>query len=189
MDDGVRARIFDPFFTTKEEGKGTGLGLSTVIGIVERAGGAIAVESEPGRGTTFTISFPAADPGGERTARRVLVLEADEQVRALVRRVLEDAGYGVLEAKGKAPALEAAALGEGQLDLLVTDTELGEESGIDIAQRLLEVHPGLKVLFASDDPTAVAGPLGRYGTERVGLIGRPFTPATLARAVRELLEG
>ena len=195
----TQARIFEPFFTTKEQGKGTGLGLATVYGIVRQSGGHITVESAPGAGATFRLYLPrvdeavtpvaapravAAPPTGRET---VLVAEDEPLVRTLARRVLEQAGYTVLAAAGGAEALETARRHDGPIHLLLTDVVMPEIGGRDLARRLGEVRPEVPVLYMtgySDEAVARQGVLDP-GT---ALIQKPFTPAALARKVREVLD-
>jgi signal transduction histidine kinase/ActR/RegA family two-component response regulator len=195
MSDEVQERIFEPFFTTKEAGKGTGLGLSMVYGIVNQSGGAIALESAPGAGTTFTIRMPATeslgssddveggteDVGGNET---ILIVEDADDVRTLARRALEERGYVVRVARNAAEALEIAA--SAPVDLLLTDIIMPETSGPQLVARYTELHPGAAVAFMSgyaDDA------LARYELDsRVAFLRKPFTPAALARMVREALD-
>jgi two-component system cell cycle sensor histidine kinase/response regulator CckA len=160
MDAATRARIFEPFFTTKPVGQGTGLGLSTVFGIVLQSGGHVEVYSEPGRGTTFKVYLPrlAGEVAAEvaatvlavpRGSEAVLVAEDDEGIRGLARAALEACGYAVLEAADGAAAL---ALGEshvGRIDMLVCDVVMPKGGGRELAERLREVRPGLRVLYVS----------------------------------------
>jgi signal transduction histidine kinase/CheY-like chemotaxis protein len=195
----IQGRIFEPFFTTKPQGKGTGLGLATVYGIVRQSGGHVAVRSAPGAGTTFRLYLPQVDEaiapatgptpvtapaGGSET---VLLAEDDQLVRLLTRRILEQAGYDVLVAGGGAEALELARRHEGPIDLLLTDVVMPEMGGRDLTRRLAEVRPGVPVLYMtgySDDAIARHGVLDP-GT---ALIQKPFTPAALARKVRQVLD-
>jgi len=200
MDAETRAHIFEPFFTTKERGKGTGLGLSTVYGIVKRHGGDIWVYSEPGRGTTFKIYLPRIDvaeeagasageagppPGGNET---VLLVEDDQGVRKLVHEVLDQQGYGVLEANSGGQALEIVQNFDGAIDLLVTDVVMPKMSGRDLAEALLLLRPETKVLYLSgytDRSVFEHGVLEKPAE----FLQKPFTPDVLARKIREVLDG
>jgi two-component system cell cycle sensor histidine kinase/response regulator CckA len=196
MAPGVRDRVFEPFFTTKEPGKGTGLGLSTVYGIVNQSGGTIAVDSEIGRGTTFTIVLPAAGemvagdlrsvddtplPRGNET---ILIVEDAEDVRILARRSLEELGYTVLVARGADEALEIAAA--GNIDVLLTDIVMPRTSGPQLVAQYLAEWPAPLVIYMSgyaDDA------LAQYELDpKVVFLRKPFTPAVLARTVRSALD-
>ena len=195
----TQARIFEPFFTTKEQGKGTGLGLATVYGIVRQSGGHITVESAPGAGATFRLYLPRVDeavtpvaaPGtvaAPAAGRETVLLAEDEPlVRILARRVLEQAGYTVLAAGGGAEALETARRHDGPIHLLLTDVVMPEMSGRDLVRRLGELRPDVPVLYMTGySEEAIA----RHGVLDPGtaLIQKPFTPAALARKVREVLD-
>jgi PAS domain S-box-containing protein len=198
MDPAVRARVFEPFFTTKDPGKGTGLGLSTVYGIVKQSGGYISVESEVGRGTTFTVYLPRVDaavetaapavareaPGGSET---VLLVEDDVSLRRLAREVLEAGGYRVLEAADGTEALRLSAEHGGPIDLLFTDVVLPGMSGRRLAESLVPLHPGIKVMYASGytDDVVVQRGVFAHGT---AFLPKPFTPTVLRTRVRALLD-
>jgi two-component system, cell cycle sensor histidine kinase and response regulator CckA len=203
MDAKTRERIFEPFFTTKERGKGTGLGLSTVHGIVHQSSGAIAVASEPGRGTTFEIHLPraasaaaaAAVPGATPEAPRpepvrgietILVVEDEASVRDLVTETLKAHGYTVLAAADAAEAERVASSHRGPIHLLLTDVVMPGRSGRALAQDLLRLRPALRVLFMSgheEQPVPPAGP----PTTSTAFLAKPFLPQELARKVREVL--
>ena len=197
MDKETQSRIFEPFFTTKEKGKGTGLGLSTVYGIVKQSGGYILVQSEVGRGTTFNIYLPRVQDAVElqrtapaaRTAdegsETVLLVEDEESVRQLVRETLEAKGYHVLEAENGQAGLEAVAAHSAKIDLLITDVVMPEMGGHELADRLLKVRPGIKVIYLSGytDEALVEGNIDRGKA----FLQKPFTLQTLARKVREVL--
>lgn len=190
----TRARIFEPFFTTKEAGKGTGLGLSTVYGIIKQSGGHVEVESAPGEGACFRVYFPRtgearpkeAAPPARVTARgseTVLVVEDEEMVRRLVARVLGDRGFLVLEAKRCDEALEVCARHEGPIHLLLTDVVMPRMSGVELARRLSQLRPEMRVLYMSGYVDAFAPgspPLG-------ALLEKPFTPDALLQRVRQTL--
>ncbi len=198
MDDTTKARIFDPFFTTKEPGKGTGLGLPVVYGIVKQSGGWIDVDTQPGVGTTFKIFLPRAGeavrsarllqrrrtrPHGHET---ILLVENDDAVRALAKRVLDRCGYTVREATNGKSAVEFVATYEGPLDLVVSDMVMPHIGGRDLANQLRTLRPGLKVLFFGyADDAAV-----RHGVteSEVGFLQKPFTTSGLAQKVRDLLD-
>src|SRR5438309_1538057 len=199
MDASTQAHIFEPFFTTKPFGKGTGLGLATVYGIVKQSGGFIWVYSEPGHGTTFKIYFPWAGGSAERSAaalaakpqqgtETVLVVEDAASVRSVMRQVLERYGYAVLEAPDGATALQLAAKHHGPIHLLLTDVVMPGVSGRPVADRLLRLRPGIKVLYASgytDDAIIHHGLL----EPGIAYLQKPFTRDALALKVRAVLDG
>ena len=195
MDRETQARIFEPFFTTKEKGKGTGLGLSTVYGIVKQSGGYVFVQSESGRGTTFTIYLPRVDEpcdalgssttsstssGGSET---ILLVEDEESVRQLVRDTLTARGYNVLEAANGNSALTVAATYKDALHLVITDVVMPGLSGHELAQRLLAARPGLKVLYLS----GYAQDAFPAAEAHKAFLQKPFTLQNLTRKVREVL--
>jgi PAS domain S-box-containing protein len=196
----VRERIFEPFFTTKEKGKGTGLGLSTVYGIVKQSGGNINVYSEPGLGTTFKIYLPRVEEEEDplqwknldislSTGNETILLTEDEQsVRELAARILRDRGYQIYEAPD---GREALAIVQGhperKFHLLLTDVVMPGMSGKELADRLKLSIPDIKVLFISgytDNAIVHHGVLDKG----VNFIQKPFTPDSLARKIREVLD-
>jgi CheY-like chemotaxis protein/two-component sensor histidine kinase len=198
MDEATLARVFEPFFTTKEVGKGSGLGLSTVYGIVKQSGGSIHVESEVGRGTTFRILLPrgSSPPARERPApaaapgargETVLLVEDEEAVRNVAKRILEGAGYAVLPAASAAEALRTCEQHAGEIHLLLTDVVMPQTSGSILAERLAGIRPSMKVLFMSghtDDAVFRHGLLD--GSAR--FLAKPFTPPDLLAKVREAID-
>jgi CheY-like chemotaxis protein len=198
MDHEVRSHLFEPFFTTKEKGRGTGLGLSTSYGIVKQNRGEIQVSSTPGEGTTFCIYFPRVDEPAytdhvgpidatsNRGAETILIAEDEDGVRHVLTQMLRDQGYTVFPANGGAEALQLAQNHTGPLDLLVSDVMMPRMSGPELAQRLRDVRPGVKVLFVSgytDSQIVREGELAP-GTD---FLQKPFTREQLASKVREVL--
>jgi PAS domain S-box-containing protein len=197
MDAAVQARIFEPFFTTKPVDKGTGLGLSTVFGIVQQINGSIAVYSEVGLGTTFKIYVPCiasegitlqtgrvAIIGGSET---VLLVEDEAQVRAVARGILRRHGYHVLEARDPRDAIQTCERYDGEIHLLLTDVVMPAMSGAELARQLAQQRPTMRVLCMSgytDDSIVRHGIL----REEVAFLQKPFTPESLARKVREVLD-
>jgi CheY-like chemotaxis protein len=200
MDKETQQRIFEPFFTTKDKGKGTGLGLSTVYGIVQQSGGYIWVYSEVGRGTTFKIYLPrvedeadgpepVAEPAVTRAASETLLLVEDEaSVRELLRELLEAAGYVVLEAARPAEALQIAQSRAEPIQLLITDVVMPEMTGPELARRLAELRPGLRMLFLSGYTEGVVADKGLL-RDGAHFLQKPFTTDTLEAKVREVLDG
>ena len=198
MDKDTQSRIFEPFFTTKEKGKGTGLGLSTVYGIIKQSGGYIFVQSEIGRGTTFTIYLPSVEGPKESTgaapdwrsaaggSETVLLVEDEESVRQLVRDTLEAKGYHVIEAENGHAGLAAAEAHSGKIDLVITDVVMPAMGGHELAKRLKEARPAIKVLYLSgytEDAIVDQG----SGENSKAFLQKPFTLQNLARKVREVL--
>jgi CheY-like chemotaxis protein len=196
MDDHTKTHLFEPFFTTKS--MGTGLGLAMVYGAVTQNGGAIAVDSEPGRGTTFRIFLPATtdEPakGSEtRTAavaagtETILLVEDEPLVRDMATRALAAAGYRVLACAGGQDAIDCAAAQTEAIDLLLTDVIMPGMDGRDLSKRLVAQQPGLRVLLTSgyadrgitSDSALVPG---------VNFLPKPYTPHALTAMVRAILD-
>jgi two-component system cell cycle sensor histidine kinase/response regulator CckA len=200
MTDEVKTHLFEAFFTTKPAGKGTGLGLATCQTIVQQSGGRIEVESQVGKGTTFKMYFPRVELPLDVVARpahtgplpcgteTLLVVEDDPAVRHLACGILETQGYQVLSASNGQEALKVASDHQGSpISLVVTDVIMPLMGGKVMADWLKTTHPGLKVLFTSgytDDTIAPHGVLDA-GVE---FLSKPYTPASLAHKVRELLD-
>jgi len=198
MDDITKAHIFEPFFTTKEVGKGTGLGLATVYGVVKQSGGFIWVDSSPGVGTTFEIYLPqvegkavsidleekpSAIPGGSET---VLVVEDEAGVRELACQFLRVKGYNVLEAGGGPDALEVARRYQGAIHLLLSDMVMPKMSGGDLAARLKEIRPEIRIAFMSGYSEFSSGDVGKSFPD-APVLQKPFSPTSLVEIVREAL--
>jgi signal transduction histidine kinase len=199
MSPDVQAKIFEPFFTTKPEGKGTGLGLPTCYGIIKQSHGAITLQSEVGRGTTFNIYLPAvaeeatspespdkpsATFEGKET---ILVVEDEESLRELAQLVLTDFGYKVLIATDGVEALRVAAQHKGDIALVVSDVVMPQMGGRELAEKLRALQPALKILFVSgytDDAVIQRG----VSRDSFPFLQKPYTPTSLARKVREVLD-
>jgi len=199
MDDETKARIFEPFFTTKEKGKGTGLGLSTVYGIVKQSGGNIWVYSEPGWGTSFKVYLqqdegttdptekPVVESAAQGGSETILLVEDEDVVRGLARKILEQSGYHVLDARNGADALRISGEHLEAIDLLLTDVVMPEISGKEIAERLTSLRPTTRVLFMSGYTDQAIVHHGVIDAQ-VEFIQKPFTPAALVRKVRAVLD-
>ena len=199
MDEATKSRVFEPFFTTKERGKGTGLGLATVYGIVKQSGGYIWVYSEVGVGTAFKIYLPRAAGAIEpelpapaisqslRGSETVLVVEDQDEVRNLIRKMLEARGYRVLVAATGGAALELAAAHAGDIDLLVTDVVMPGMSGPAVSQILGLSRKSMRTLFLSGytDESIVHRGLLNPG---MAFLQKPFTADRLASKVRAVLD-
>ena len=198
MTPAIRSRIFEPFFTTKEKGKGTGLGLAMVFGFVKQSGGSIEVYSELGVGSTFKLYLPRTDEATAlaepsetqmptRGTETILLVEDEEMVRCLTRRILESKGYTVLEAEHGEDALQMVRGVTRPIHLLISDVVMPELGGRQLADRLLIEHPEMKVLYLSgytDDAVIRHGIL----QEKVNFLQKPFLSLALARKVREVLD-
>ncbi len=194
-----KQHLFEPFFTTKPRGRGTGLGLSMVYGIVQQSHGWIDVRSEPGKGTTFNIYLPALTevpssetmPEAEPRPRihasgTVLVVEDDDEVRGLVKTVLESDGFRVLEAPGGHAALMLARTFPEKIDLLITDVIMPEMTGKQLVDQLKPLYPDVKILYMSGysgDVLARRGILDAH----ISYLAKPFSPGSLSANVRGVL--
>lgn len=203
-DDGLgmsaetRSHLFEPFFTTKELGKGTGLGLASVYGIVRQSNGFITVDSEPGRGTTFTMYFPAVTvvaqeppPDAESAARAagqetILLVEDEPAVRRIIGAALRQFGYRVLEASTPSGACKLVEQHPERIDLLVSDVVMPEMNGPALAQRLVGARPSLRVLFISGHADVLAAPHAA-NHPNIDFLGKPFRASVLAEKVRSIL--
>ena len=197
MSPEARAHLFEPFFTTKTVGKGTGLGLASVYGIVRQSNGFITVETEPGKGTVFTMHFPAvstapskrtvaptlAVPAGGRET--ILLVEDEDAVRVIISALLRRQGYHVLEAASPGVASDIFDRHSGEIDLLLTDIVMPEMNGPALAQRLVGQRPELRVLFISGY-AEMATPL-EAENPYIGFLMKPFQASMLASKVKDML--
>lgn len=199
MDAATRERLFEPFFTTKPEGKGTGLGLATVYGIVTQSGGSIVVHSEPGRGSEFQVFFPVSQdvlvPPSARLresprtgSETILIVEDEDAVRGLAKRILVAAGYRVLEAPSGTQALSLCDRLQEPIGLLLCDVVLPGMPSRLLAEEVSRRMPGVRVLYMSAYGSEV---VARHGVTDRGphFLTKPFTGAELTDRVREVLDG
>jgi signal transduction histidine kinase/ActR/RegA family two-component response regulator len=201
MDAATLSRIFEPFFTTKEVGKGTGLGLATVYGIVKQHDGWVEVSSEPGRGATFDILFPASEEtvtpaknesasggpvaGGTET---ILIVEDEGILREMARDILEGCGYKILEASSGKEAFDVWNQHMDEISLLLTDMVMPEGvSGLDLAERLLTDRSDLKIIFSSGYTSSEISP-ELMSRSQARFLQKPYTHTDLAKIVRECLD-
>jgi CheY-like chemotaxis protein len=200
MDSETAARVFEPFFTTKEIGKGTGLGLAMAYGIVKQSGGDIRIDTKVGRGTTFKIYLPRLERAEESIAEpapfslrkvegteTILVLEDENALRGLIRQVLSRAGHTVLDTGDPDEAIQLCERHPGDIALFITDMVLPKLSGPQVAERVLQIRPGVRIIYTSGYPGKATIPnrLRQYGTT---FFEKPFTPDTLVRKVRAVLD-
>ena len=205
MDKATRLRIFEPFFTTKEHGRGTGLGLSTVFGIVQQSGGGIWVYSEPGRGTTFKVYLPRVEglvdashlphalaldpvPSDLRGSETILLVEDEEAVGVVAQHILERNGYHVIVATNPADAIVLREQHAAPIHLLLTDVVMPGMNGVELAERLAERWPDMKVLYMSGYTDAGVASLGALQSSAC-FLHKPFTSQSLALKVRSVLQG
>jgi len=202
MDAGTLSHVFEPFFTTKEVGKGTGLGLATVYGIVKQHEGWVEVSSEPGKGSTFDIIFPAVtkaeaiakkdtSPGGSPVAggtETILIVEDEEILREMAREILQNYGYNILEASSGKEAFDVWNRHTDEINLLLTDMVMPEGiSGIQLAERLLTDRPDLKIIFTSGySSNEVSAELMARSQAR--FLQKPYSHNDLAKIVRDCLD-
>jgi CheY-like chemotaxis protein len=201
MDDETQSRIFEPFFTTKGA-KGTGLGLSTVYGIVKQSGGFIFVDSQPRRGTAFRAYFPRVDgaeaaaaaaqdslglPRADRGNETILLVEDESNLRRLARQYLETQGYKILEAEDSAAALQIVDGYMGPIDLLLTDVIMPGMNGRELAVRIAQLLPAVRVLYMSGYTENAVGHDGMLDAG-INLLQKPFSLPALKDRVREVLD-
>jgi CheY-like chemotaxis protein len=193
----TKRRLFEPFFTTKPTGEGTGLGLSMVYGIVKQHGGELSFASEVGLGSTFKIYWPATDqpieaaaPEGPRISYRgnetILLVEDDENLRVLVRKMLLRQGYKVLETTQSSEAAGVVGKHDGPIDLLLTDVVMPQMSGEALAKQITALRPGIKVVFMSGYPGGVTSERGMFDPGAF-FLQKPFAMDELGLILRQVL--
>jgi hypothetical protein len=195
----VLEHVFEPFFTTKQDGSGTGLGLATVYGILTQAGGQIQIYTEPGTGTTFTVTLPVTaqalvpvtapvpyqrSPKGET----VLVVEDEEALRLVTQRIFARNGYHVITAADGPRALDIARAHPGEIHLLVTDVVMPRMLGKEVAEKMRVIKPDIKVLFMSGYARPVLASQGSL-EPHVALVEKPFSEAELLSQAAQVLNG
>jgi CheY-like chemotaxis protein len=199
MNETTQQHIFEPFYTNKDVGLGTGLGLAAVYDIVKQSGGHIFVDSKVGKGTIFKIYLPRVNeeialsevkklfrqvPKGTET---ILIVDDEDIVRALTRRILEEGGYEIIEARNGVEALSIFEKPDCKIDLLITDVVMPQMGGRELAKRLAIKYPATRILFTSgySDNAAIRREKQEFGAN---FIEKPFTPVSLSQKVRQLLD-
>jgi two-component system, cell cycle sensor histidine kinase and response regulator CckA len=198
MDESTRSQIFEPFFTTKEAGKGTGLGLAIVLDIVKQSNSRIEVESKVGRGTAFKIYFPRVEAQAQAEVEEriespspatetILLVEDEQTVRESIAEYLQQSGYKVLKANGGPHALAIVGEFEGPIDLMLTDVIMPHMSGRELAQRMANSNPAMKVIFMSGYSDNLLSSRQVLDPKHV-LLQKPVRLALLGQKLREVLE-
>jgi PAS domain S-box-containing protein len=198
IDRAMKARLFEPFYTTKEQGKGTGLGLATVYGVVKQSKGYIGVESEVGRGSTFTVYLPGVAQSVSRPVKesasvpltgteRILLVEDQDEVRRIACEALTRHGYMVLEASSGDQALALIEQHAGSIQLVLTDVVMPGMDGRELGRRIGLHHQDVRILYMSGYADAVVGEDGVL-VPGLAFLRKPFTPKRLLQKVREVLD-
>jgi CheY-like chemotaxis protein len=197
MDQKTRDKLFEPFFTTKEVGKGTGMGLSIVYGIIKQQDGYILVDSEPSRGTTFSIYLPLTDATVKQLKieelgaicgdnETILLVEDNAQVRFVTKELLAGFGYQLIEAVDGADGIEKFMANSDKVALLLLDVVMPKKNGREVAEAVKHIKPEVKILFMSGYPANILDVYGLAG--HADLIGKPASPGVMLRKIRELLD-
>jgi two-component system cell cycle sensor histidine kinase/response regulator CckA len=200
MSEDVLQHIFEPFFTTKGLGEGTGLGLSTVMGIVRLHGGHTICDSEVGKGTNFSIYFPVAEPAKPQLEQKqqdtemeegietILVVDDEQLIAGLAKKILERVGYSVITANSGKEALDIYFQRDKEIDLVILDLIMPEMGGEECLRELLKINPQVKTLIATG--FAIKGETKNYlDKEAKGRVAKPFNMRELLRSVRHVLDG
>jgi len=198
MDARIKEKIFEPFFTTKELGRGTGLGLSMVYGIIKQHNGNINVYSEPGKGTAFKIYLPLVSDAVEESrfehlaqprggSETILLAEDDQTVRTLIRSILEEYGYRVVEAADGQEGIDIFQSRQSSIDLVIADIIMPRKSGKDLYDAAVLIKPGARIIFMSGYTADIIHKKGIFD-EGLDFISKPVNPADLLRKVREVLD-
>jgi two-component system cell cycle sensor histidine kinase/response regulator CckA len=199
MDPATKEKIFDPFFTTKEVGKGTGLGLSMAYGIIKQHDGFITVYSDPGIGTTFKIFLPLIRPGFEKEIKEisttgifkgtetVLLAEDNDNVRDLLKEVLKQSGYNVIEAVDGKDAVDKFVSNKDRIQLLILDIIMPQKNGKEAFEEISAIRPGIKTIFMSGYTADIIKDKGFIGLNST-LISKPLVPTVFLKSIREVLD-
>ena len=198
MDEEVLSHLFEPFFTTKEAGKGTGLGLATTYGIVKQSQGNIQIQSKPKQGSTFTVFFPCISHVVSKLAtekekciphgkENVLLVEDDAEVRHLIRDLLKEYGYQVIEAFHGGEAIQICLKTKPCIDIVITDIIMPYKNGFEVAKQILEIYPKIKILYLTGHALNSTVQT-RIAEENTPLLKKPFTPDEFLTRVRKILD-
>lgn len=198
MEESTKERIFEPFFTTKETGKGTGLGLAIVYGIVKQHGGYIHVDSEEGMGTTFTVYLPLVEEITERTLQEevpkelsgsetILIAEDEDELRTMLRSVLEENGYTVLEAVNGEEAVEVYSEHKNLIQLMILDLIMPKKNAREVYETVIRDNPDMHFLMVSGHGEETIKQSG-IGGDNVSILTKPASPPKFLKLVREILD-
>jgi CheY-like chemotaxis protein len=194
----IRDRIFDPFFTTKKAGEGSGLGLSVVHGIVQQCDGYITVESEPGRGSTFTVYFPkvTARPAPDAQTdhalptghERILFIDDEEALVEMGRDLLAELGYAVVSRTSSKEALDLFAQDPSRFDLVMTDQTMPNMTGLELVRKILSLRPDIPIILCTGFSHLLDADSAKAAGVRA-FVMKPLTKGEIARTIRKVLDG